>query len=290
MDWISKEFLLAVCGSLLIALIAVALPRPLIQYPSPQATEGAQGAADKAGDGFDYSRLRSYVDLATNYCTSESPNRQEEWGRKFICESKITDAVIALLTFFLAIFTGLLVRVGNKQERTTRQQMRAFVYINNGSILNVANPENPHLLPDYKPTGAQRDFPRQGPLAYLTITNSGSTPAFDVMHWAGIAFDDHPIPKDLPKRIPMDNPPLSVLPPNGINTKSVRLGDPLTDEQIASLRDSTKAIYVYGEITYVDAFRRKRQTNYRLFHNAHTGNIGVTTDLSWAEGDGNNAT
>jgi hypothetical protein len=55
------------------------------------------------------------------------------------------------------------------------------------------------------------------------------------------------------------------------------------------LRACTKAIYVYGEIEYIDAFRRKRTTNYRLFHNNQTGNVGVSTDISWAEG-GNSAT
>ena len=167
--------------------------------------------------------------------------------------------------------------------------MRAFVYLNNGSILNVANPLNPETLIDYTPTGARLSYPHQGPLAVVTITNSGSTPANDVVHWAGIAFDDFPIPKCLPPRQSIQSVPTSVLPPKGINTKNIRLPDPLTPEQIAGLRNASKAIYVYGEITYIDAFRRKRRTVYRLFQNAQNGNIGVNTDLSWAEG-GNKAT
>jgi hypothetical protein len=48
------------------------------------------------------------------------------------------------------------------------------------------------------------------------------------------------------------------------------------------------AIWVYGEIIYWDAFKRKRTTYYRLFHNSTTGAIGISTDLTWAE-DGNDA-
>ena len=122
MDWISKEFLIAVCISLLIALIAVSWSRSLIERSPPQTIESANGSAQskQRGSSFDYARLRSYMDLTAGYCTSERPNAQSEWRKKFICESKITDVVIAALTLFLAVFTGLLVSVGRRQERTTR--------------------------------------------------------------------------------------------------------------------------------------------------------------------------
>lgn len=289
MDWISKEFLLAVCGALLIALIAVAWPRPLIQSPPPQTTESTQRAteANKSSDGFDYARFSSYVDLATSYCTSESPNRQEEWGKKFICESKITDVVIAGLTFFLMIFTGLLVWVGNKQEKTTRRQMRAFVYLHGVSIFNVATPLNP--LPIYKPTGAELVSRTEGPLVTLTIRNSGSTPAFRVIHWGQIHVGEFPLKSELPSIVKRNrNPPHSAIPPDGANTKFVRIARPLTSEEIDGLRASTIAIWVYGEISYRDAFRRKRTSKYRLFHNAQTGFVGISNEMTWAEG-GNEA-
>jgi hypothetical protein len=289
MDWISKEFLIAVCGSLLIALIAVSWSRPLVQIPPPQGTESANRAsqADKKSAAFDYARLRSYIDATAGYCTSERPSAPSEWRKKFICESKITDAVIAALTFFLAIFTGLLVSVGNRQERTTRQQMRAFVYLDQGSVFNVASPLFP--LPVYKPTGAEIFSPTDGPGASLTIKNTGATPAYSVVHWGGIFAGDFPLKGPLPPREKSNSFPSSAIPPGGINTKAVRLPFPLTPEQIAGLRNGTFAIWIYGEITYRDAFRRKRTTNYRLFHNNAAGAVGVTTDLTWADG-GNQAT
>jgi hypothetical protein len=288
MNWVSKEFLLAVCGSLLIALIAVSWSRPLIYGPPPQATESTQRPTEgqEKGGGFDYTRIRSYIEASAGYCTSERPNAQSEWRKKFICESKITDAVIAALTLFLAIFTGLLVWVGNKQEKTTRRQMRAFIYLNNGSVYNIASPLAPLAI--YKPTGAELVSPSEGPLAQLTIKNSGSTPAFRVVHLGGICISDYPLRGELPQLMRVKNPPSSAIPPEGINTKSVRIVPPLTPDEVAGLRNGTKAIWVYGEITYRDAFRKKRTSRYRLFHNSSSGAIGVSTDLTWAEG-GNEA-
>jgi hypothetical protein len=289
MNWVSKEFLLAVCGSLLIALIAVSWPRPLVQGPPPQATESADRPtkADQNGDAFSYARFRAYINSTTEYCTSERPNAQSEWRKKFICESKITDVVIAILTCLLAIFTGLLVWVGNKQERTTRQQMRAFVSLDRGSIYNIASPLSPLAI--YKPTGAEIVSPLEGPLAQLTIKNTGSTPAYKVVHWGDITIADYPLKTPLPGREKGGIIPWSSIAPGGINTKFVRINVPLTAEQIAGLRNGTHAIWVYGEILYRDAFRRKRKTEYRLFHNSTAGAIGVSTDLTWAEG-GNEAT
>jgi hypothetical protein len=89
------------------------------------------------------------------------------------------------------IFTGLLVWVGNKQEKTTRRQMRAFVSLDRGAIYNVASPINP--LPIYKPTGAEVVSPFEGPLAQLIIKNTGSTPAYRVEHWGNIFVSDFPL-------------------------------------------------------------------------------------------------
>jgi len=77
--------------------------------------------------------------------------------------------------------------------------------------------------------------------------------------------------------------PSVVLGPDIISTKIRYLDNPLTAGQIADLRASTGAIYVYGEIQYTDAFKVKRVTKYRMIHNRNTGPIGVTTDLTFAD-------
>jgi hypothetical protein len=290
MDWISKEFLIAGCVSLLIALIAVSWPRPLVRGPPAQAaTERYERPVEvrKESYGFYYARFGQYIDATANYCTSERPNAASEWQKKFICESKITDVVIAGLTLFLMIFTGLLVWVGNKQEKTTRRQMRAFVYVNDVTIFNVAHPLAP--LPGYRPTGAEIISPTEGPLVRFAIKNTGSTPAYRVVHWAAIHIADFPLTVRLPAVVKAGRPTWSVLPPDGITTKMIKIPTSLTPEQIAGLRSGNLAVWIYGEISYTDAFRRKRTSTYRLFHNSYSGTIGITTELTWAD-TGNDAT
>lgn len=264
----------------------VSWSRPLVQGPAPQATESPQ-TSDKGQSKRNYPRVRPYINAIAGYCTSERPNAPSEWRKKFLCESKITDVVIAILTALLAIFTALLVRVGGRQERTTRQQMRAFVYLDTGSIFNVASPLNP--LPIYRPTGAEVVSPFEGPLARIVIKNTGSTPALNVVHWGNIFLSDYPLSAPLPMEIhPERKPASSAIPPGGINTKSVKIAERLTEKEVAGLREGTMAIWVYGVITYRDAFRRKRTSKYRLFHNISSGAVGVSTDLTWAE-SGNEA-
>ena len=94
--------------------------------------------------------------------------------------------------------------------------MRAFVYLDNGSIVNVAIPVA--TLPGYQPTGAEIQSPTEGPLGILTIKNSGSTPAFNVVHWGGIAVADFPLIGELPGRIVSTSMPASSIPPGDVNT------------------------------------------------------------------------
>jgi hypothetical protein len=66
-------------------------------------------------------------------------------------------------------------------------------------------------------------------------------------------------------------------------------GGPLTADQVADLKRGTAAIYIDGYISYRDAFRKKRRTNFRFLYGTFTGGIGITTDVTIAE-EGNDAT
>jgi hypothetical protein len=262
--------------------------------PPPQADERRAEPEKRQQDagGPDYRRLRTYLHPVSSYCTSVRPDEQSEWRKKFMCESKITDAVLAILTFFLVIFTGLLVRVGARQDRTARQHLRAFVAVDRISILNVANPM-PQDGKEIQPTGAELGYPKLGPLILMTIRNSGSTPAYDVIHWGNAIVAEHPLKSKLPERkiakVGASFVTKTAMPPGGVTTKSLRMGAPLTIEEKDDLRAGTKVIYVYGFIAYRDAFRRKRRTNFRLMHGTMSGVIGIITDLTLA-GEGNEAT
>jgi hypothetical protein len=125
--------------------------------------------------------------------------------------------------------------------------------------------------------------PQARPQVQVTIKNSGQTPAYRLIHWAGIQIDDLPLNKNAP---PMPAPPHpfhNVLGPGIPEIKTLRMPARLTEDEITGLRNGSKAIYCYGEILYEDAFKKKRRTRYLIMYCYHCGIIGVNTDMIYCE-------
>jgi hypothetical protein len=174
-------------------------------------------------------------------------------------------------------------------RQTSERELRAYVLGDSGMIINVANPiplYNGQVLPE---TDARITNTAAGPGAFIHIKNTGQTPAFKVMHWGYICFREYPLAAALPGPLPLvNNLPTSVLGPAQIATKLLELNPPLSAAQIVDLRNGTGAVYVFGRITYVDAFHKNRFTHYRLMYHKVGGAIGVSTTLSFCE-EGNDA-
>jgi hypothetical protein len=173
-------------------------------------------------------------------------------------------------------------------RQSSMLQLRAIVCVERGIIGNVANP--PPGPGERVQTVARIMQPQSGPLAVITIKNTGQTPAYDVLHWGRISIQEYPLKSELPTMPALNKQFRSVLGPSIVAEKTVRLPNALTEAQIKGLRDSTMAIYCHGEIHYRDAFKKVRLTRYRCMYCAITGiEIGTSTDLTLCE-DGNEAT
>jgi hypothetical protein len=170
---------------------------------------------------------------------------------------------------------------------TARRQLRAYVVLESGRVVNVANPIPAFEGQVIQPTGAEITNLACGPVAFVQIKNAGQTPAYRVAHWGGICFREYPLVSPLPAKDAQLPPMPSVLGP-GIGGSKMLFLNQLSSQQIADLRDGTGAIYIYGEITYIDAFEVERFTRYRAMHHRIGGVIGVSTDLSHTE-EGNEA-
>ncbi len=174
-------------------------------------------------------------------------------------------------------------------RRTSQRQLRAYVLSDSGTIANVANPVPLFPGQNLPQTEARITNTAAGPGAWIQIKNTGQTPAFKVMHWGYICFRECPLTAALPARLPtVGNFPTSILGPGMIATKLLELNPPLTPAQITDLRNGTGAVYVYGEITYVDAFGENRLTKYRVMYHRVGGAIGVSTNLTFCD-EGNDA-
>ncbi|MGO9120789.1 MAG: hypothetical protein ACLQPD_24665 [Desulfomonilaceae bacterium] len=202
----------------------------------------------------------------------DSKQKQKELYKKWW---EITQNPVEVFTGALAIFTIVLVAVSIYQvaviRRTTRRQLRAYVFIDSVDIINaIAPPENaslPEGTPDYQPT--------IGPIVRIVIKNSGQTPAYDMICWGHIYFSDYPLTSPLPYiDQKVVSPPIKSklpVPAEGKTFKDLVMPLPLTATQIGYLREATHAIYVYGNINYRDIFGKNRFSSFRYFANVMTG-------------------
>ena len=177
---------------------------------------------------------------------------------------------------------GITRKISARQRKFAKTQLRAYVFIDSISVSNIANPAPNIVIPGNNPAGLQ--YPVHGPITHMSIKNFGNTPAHDVVHWARICIREFPLNPLHPLDGPPDgNPTKMPLIPGSPSSKWVRFPHPLTNDEIASLRVNTSAIYVYGGITYKDEFGDERWTKFCFFHNELTGGVGVTTDMTGYE-------
>jgi hypothetical protein len=181
----------------------------------------------------------------------------------------------------VALFTWRTIR------QSSERQLRAYVLIERGIIANVANPLSEYA--QKQEISARIVAPHAGPTVQITIKNTGQTPAYDLVHWGEMLIQEFPLKSSL---LTMPQPAKlfrSVLGPSVPEVKTLRLPQPLSDEQIQGLRESRMAIYCHGEIHYRDAFNKRRVSHYRVMYCAVTGiEIGLSTDLTLCE-EGNEA-
>jgi hypothetical protein len=158
----------------------------------------------------------------------------------------VSTVVMAAATIALAVFSLLQAVI---MRRTARRQLRAYVFITTAEIGDIDDSQNLH--------------------ASVSIKNSGQTPAYDLINRGAITIREARLRGDLWPEDKDASLSKTALGPGEVLGKyfSAR---PLTTEERAAVRSGTHAIYVYGEILYKDAFRRRRHSRYRFMHGGET--------------------
>jgi hypothetical protein len=144
-------------------------------------------------------------------------------------------AITGIATVFLTFITWRLVIVARDQSKTTRAQLRAYVFGNGGSISLIDPPEGDMQLH-----------------VCCRFKNSGQTPAHKARIWTRFEIFDVNAPV-FSQSIGLGN---FVIGP-GANYEST-LGRAISYAELADIRDERKAIFIWGEIKYVDAFGEDR--------------------------------
>src|SRR5207245_7595708 len=104
------------------------------------------------------------------------------------------------------------------------------------------------------------------PEVQVDMKNCGQTPAYDVRQWIHTWIEEHPLKVALPEP-PADFPmSIAILLPGGNNMMVIERKPPISQEILNVLGTSQATLYIYGKLTYKDAFGHYRNTDYRLIH------------------------
>lgn len=174
----------------------------------------------------------------------------------------IRDTLMIVATFGLAIFTyhlwqetGALVR---DSQGNSERQLRAYVGIAAHAIENVADGSVPKVT--------------------LVFKNFGQTPAKDIRYWLNSKFGEFPAQPFKPEKF--------ILFPTDVFSAFWTIGK-LNAADMEGLKTGQRLLYVYGEITYLDAFNNKRWTKFRLFYGGDAlmsiGRLGYAAEGNDAE-------
>jgi len=184
-----------------------------------------------------------------------------------------------ILAFFAVIGGILAWRTLIEMRLSAERQLRAYLLPENATISNVADPESAIGPP--RETAAKIIYPEWGAVVMVHIKNMGQTPAHDVLHYADLVFREFPLEFPLPK-IPDSGGLIGAPLGPGVFTSKKKDYAPLTPDQLAGLRNGKSAFYLYGEVRYLDIFKKRHFTRYRFLHNSGAGPIGVSTFFTFA--------
>jgi TIR domain len=130
-------------------------------------------------------------------------------------------------------------------DETAKKQLRAYVYLDSEKIierLHVVAGEEPQYL--------------------LRTKNYGLTPAYKLVVASGCGVGPWPPNEDVP--IPNVGEGTQVLPPGAISYWGNAPGGRVSAEDFADMRAGARRFYIFGRISYVDAFDNARYTNFCL--------------------------
>lgn len=194
-----------------------------------------------------------------------------------ISSKEANDARLADYTAALAVFTAVLAVVALVQiffliradntARTTADAAKRSADAAVDSSNAVINQMRAHVsVGTARITGFESDGPIQ---IEFQITNKGQTPAFDLTCESGVTVREagaNRFKGELwpPDRVP---PPLSK---SSLAQGDSRSGEmtvtQLRAEHKPAIREGTRAIFLYGEIRYRDAFEKPRYTKFRFMY------------------------
>lgn len=181
-------------------------------------------------------------------------------------------AILSVGTLTLAFATGFLWlstrRLAVGAEDNSERQLRAYVFPRSTVMRNFDS----------------------SPIVEITIQNFGQTPAYNVTLWTTMVVAIYPSGNKAPKPIGPPNQSTGFMEPGGSIHTLVHLTGAINDGERNGIIAGCGAIYLFGGIDYIDAFKKKRTVNFCYFrggeadiYNGTDGPMAVYKE--WNEAD-----
>jgi hypothetical protein len=245
LDWLSKEFLIAIIVSLAISLIALSWFGP--PYPNQGPPRQQAGEQSKANQNSASSESILQIECNPN-CTATRFNKVQNYDTfaRFVNYAS-DDPVVALtggilVANFLLVLTVILqIRDGRK---SSERQLRAYIM----SVVGVGFRQG-------GTRGLRFEF---RPI----LLNTGQTPAYDAHIINGIRLLSPQEAESYDFRLQNMPGSVATLGPRQDRFTQAIFERRLSKAELREYRLGVRKLYVFGTITYRDAFRKHRYTNF----------------------------
>jgi hypothetical protein len=110
------------------------------------------------------------------------------------------------------------------------------------------------------------------PKGGISLRNTGNTPAYDVLGRTGICLGSMPLPADFQYDITLSDgagdSSFQILRREQQYTQWAELREPINEEHLAMFQNGQLHVYVWGSVTYKDAFGFPHYTHFCSFYDA----------------------
>lgn len=182
--------------------------------------------------------------------STQSPEERHQATEQALAEYTkwlmLFTGVMAIATIGLGGATGLLYVAG---ERHSERELRAYIAgPTSANVRNFHSSTNPTVL--------------------LSFKNSGQTPAHNVCVWTSSAVATYPMenPPERPKGGAGEGSSLGTVGPQGDFHNEIQSDIAVTAAERAAVVAGHAAFFVYGEISYQDAFGKEREATFCHFY------------------------
>jgi hypothetical protein len=212
-----------------------------------------------------YSTSEAVIALKDALIKENTANRERQPSDKKPGWIEISTLILVIVTTGLLVVQDVILHNSDVTFRETLEAQRLSSERQLRAYVGVIPPSDDQVVNAFLPPAS--------PLVRLTPKNFGVTPAYGAELLSGMGVAPYPLPKTFTYPIQkIDTPPnpITIYPGTfdiaGIVADAAR---PLTQDEIASIQDGkNKRLYVWGAITYKDAFGKSHFTHFCIgFYN-----------------------